>query len=173
MDWAARRDQMKPGYPSTYPARHEWTVCNIMVVLYVAPNVVLITICDHYVMRAGTSLTYAEWAPLAPLTDSGLIRACAYFLTAQDFRLPACDILKQLTHRRQDKVGRPCQRPCSECSVITVCCTQHVVCYEQFSLRITSACMSPDRPGHTHLEGNVRGLNSARLYIHETFRVCS
>ncbi|KAL3150212.1 hypothetical protein ABBQ32_000071 [Trebouxia sp. C0010 RCD-2024] len=51
----------------------------------------------------GTSLTYAEWAPLAPLTDSGLIRACAYFLTTQDFRLPACDILKQLTHRRQDK----------------------------------------------------------------------
>ena len=54
---------------------------------------------------AGTSLTYAEWAPLAPLTDSGLIQACAYFLTMQDFRLMACDILKQLSHRRQEKVG--------------------------------------------------------------------
>lgn len=51
----------------------------------------------------GSSLVYAEWAPLAPLTDSGLVRACAYFLTTQDFRLPACDILKQLCHRRQDK----------------------------------------------------------------------
>ena len=58
---------------------------------------------------AGTSLTYAEWAPLAPLTDSGLIRACAYFLTTQDFRLLACDILKQLSHRRQEKVRRPLQ----------------------------------------------------------------
>ena len=61
----------------------------------------------HAVPCAGTSLTYAEWAPLAPLTDSGLIRACAYFLTTQDFRLLACDILKQLSHRRQEKVRRP------------------------------------------------------------------
>lgn len=51
----------------------------------------------------GTSLTYAEWAPLAPLTDSGLIRACSYFLNTQDFRMLACDTLKQLSHRRQDK----------------------------------------------------------------------
>lgn len=58
--------------------------------------------------HAGTSLTYAEWAPLAPLTDSSLIRACAFFLTTQDFRMLACDILKQLSHRRQDKVWRHC-----------------------------------------------------------------
>ena len=58
-----------------------------------------------FVAHAGTSLTYAEWAPLAPFTDSGLIPACAYFLNIQDFRLLACDILKQLSHRRQDKVG--------------------------------------------------------------------
>ena len=57
---------------------------------------------------AGTSLTYAEWAPLAPLTDSGLIRACTYFLTTQDFRMLACDTLKQLSHRRQDKVICTC-----------------------------------------------------------------
>ena len=60
--------------------------------------------CVCVCVCVGTSLTYAEWAPLAPLTNSGLIRACAYFLTTQDFRLPACDILKQLSHRRQDKV---------------------------------------------------------------------
>ncbi len=57
---------------------------------------------------AGTSLTYAEWAPLAPLTDSGLIRACTYFLNTQDFRMLACDTLKQISHRRQDKVICTC-----------------------------------------------------------------
>ena len=57
---------------------------------------------------AGTSLTYAEWAPLAPLTDSGLIRACTYFLNTQDFRMLACDTLKQISHRRQDKVTCTC-----------------------------------------------------------------
>lgn len=55
-------------------------------------------------LASGSSLTYAEWAPLAPLVESGLIRACAFFLTTETFRLPACDILKQLSHRRQDKV---------------------------------------------------------------------
>lgn len=73
-------------------------------------------------MHAATSLTYAEWAPLAPLTDSGLIRACAYFLTTQDFCLLACDILKQLSHRRQDKV-RP---PSSHINTAHVSSPQHV-----------------------------------------------
>lgn len=72
---------------------------------------------------AGTSLTYAEWAPLAPFTDSGLIRACTYFLNTQDFRMLACDTLKQLSHRRQDKVICTClctsQPVCACCGHVT------------------------------------------------------
>lgn len=72
-------------------------------------------------MIAGSGLTYAEWAPLGPLVDSGLIRACAFFLTTEAFRLPACDILKQISHRRQDKVGcDPMSSQCCQLHVATI-----------------------------------------------------
>ena len=49
----------------------------------------------------GAAATYAEWAPLAPLFRSGLLEACGHFLSAAEFRAPACEVLRHVAHRRR------------------------------------------------------------------------
>ncbi|KAK9829960.1 hypothetical protein WJX72_008872 [[Myrmecia] bisecta] len=44
---------------------------------------------------------YVEWAPLGRILASRLLDACAFFLTTAEFRLPAVDILRQITSRKQ------------------------------------------------------------------------
>ena len=52
----------------------------------------------------GAAATYAEWAPLAPLFRSGLLDACGHFLSAAEFRAPACEVLRHVAHRRRGDV---------------------------------------------------------------------
>ena len=52
----------------------------------------------------GAAATYAEWAPLAPLFRSGLLEACGHFLSAAEFRAPACEVLRHVAHRRRGDV---------------------------------------------------------------------
>ena len=52
----------------------------------------------------GAAATYAEWAPLAPLFRSGLLDACGHFMSAAEFRAPACEVLRHVAHRRRGDV---------------------------------------------------------------------
>ena len=44
---------------------------------------------------------YGEWAPLAPLMRSGMLDACAHFLSSPEFRSQACEVLRHVAHRRR------------------------------------------------------------------------
>ena len=47
---------------------------------------------------------YGEWAPLAPLMRSGMLDACAHFLSSPEFRSQACEVLRHVAHRRRGDV---------------------------------------------------------------------
>ena len=55
-------------------------------------------------LNTGAVMTHAEWVPVGRLHNSGLLAACAFLLTTNDFRMAACDILRQVSQRKQDKV---------------------------------------------------------------------
>ncbi len=43
----------------------------------------------------------AEWAPVVTIVGSGILHACGHLLSAEQFQLGACDVLKQLASRKQ------------------------------------------------------------------------
>ena len=43
----------------------------------------------------------AEWAPVVTIAGSGILHACSHLLSAEQFQLGACDVLKQLATRKQ------------------------------------------------------------------------
>eukprot|EP00897_Mesotaenium_endlicherianum_P007484 jgi/Mesen1/6764/ME000346S05942 len=52
---------------------------------------------------------YADWAPLPTVGKSNLINACAYFLSAPEFRLSACDFLAKVAARKRPGVDDPAE----------------------------------------------------------------
>lgn len=44
--------------------------------------------------------SYAEWAPVSTLRESGLVTACGYLLRDPGFKTPACQVLFKLAERR-------------------------------------------------------------------------
>ena len=55
---------------------------------------------------AGAVEVYAQWAPLAQITNARLLAACTFLLSTPDFRMTACDILRQVAARKQLQVGK-------------------------------------------------------------------
>eukprot|EP00891_Asterochloris_glomerata_P003358 jgi/Astpho2/3358/Aster-x1142 len=51
----------------------------------------------------GACLAYAEWAPVGRMHKAGLLEAWSYLLTTPEFRMTACDVLRQLASRSQSK----------------------------------------------------------------------
>ena len=43
----------------------------------------------------------AEWAPVVTIVGSGILHACSHLLSAEQFQIGACDVLKQLASRKQ------------------------------------------------------------------------
>ena len=54
---------------------------------------------------AGACLAHAEWAPVGRMHKAGLLEAWSYLLTTPEFRMTACDVLRQLASQTQSKVG--------------------------------------------------------------------
>ncbi|XP_024536193.1 protein HASTY 1, partial [Selaginella moellendorffii] len=46
-------------------------------------------------------LVYAEWSPVTNFSSYGLVEACGFLINSPEFRLAACEILKQLLSRRK------------------------------------------------------------------------
>ncbi len=47
----------------------------------------------------GALSTWVEWTPMARITASNALDACAFFLSTPDFRLAALDVLKSVSPR--------------------------------------------------------------------------
>lgn len=56
--------------------------------------------------RAEAVQAYVEWAPLGRVGASGLLSACAYFLSVPSHRMGACGMLRQVSTRKQLQVRR-------------------------------------------------------------------
>jgi hypothetical protein len=54
----------------------------------------------------GAAATYAEWAPVGILLESGVVAACAYLLGVPDFREGGCTVLRQLAGELKSMQGR-------------------------------------------------------------------
>lgn len=52
-------------------------------------------------LDTGTATAYCEWCPLGQVSDAGLLRAAAFFISTPDFREPALELLRQVGERKQ------------------------------------------------------------------------